>query len=144
MTIKNAREKSGLTQALLAEKIGVSQQSVARWETGGRKPKYDTLTKIAAACGVEVACLLPGHGAKLRKAEQMSGFGCYPQTCTDIFSRISDMLSDTCTAGQLAEIAKAINAAFQSGKSSTGAEMIDDNCVWINKLQKAIDISAVK
>lgn len=50
--IKKARLKSGLTQAQVAEKLGVSQAQYARWESGGRNPKDDTLEKLAEVFGV--------------------------------------------------------------------------------------------
>ena len=31
----NARKKSGLSQEDVAEKLGVSRQTVSKWETGG-------------------------------------------------------------------------------------------------------------
>lgn len=50
--IKKARLKSGLTQAQVANKLGVSQSQYARWESGGRNPKDDTLEKLAEIFGV--------------------------------------------------------------------------------------------
>ena len=32
--IKQLREKCGMTQAVLAERIGVSNKAVSKWETG--------------------------------------------------------------------------------------------------------------
>lgn len=58
MTVKDARKKAGFTQIELAEKIGVAQQQLARWETGGRNPKLDALRKIATACGVPLDDLI--------------------------------------------------------------------------------------
>lgn len=34
-TIRNLREKQGLTQLQLAEKLSVSDKTVSKWETGG-------------------------------------------------------------------------------------------------------------
>ena len=31
----NARKKSGLSQEAVAEKLGVSRQTISKWETGG-------------------------------------------------------------------------------------------------------------
>ena len=31
----NARKKSGLSQEEVAEKLGVSRQTISKWETGG-------------------------------------------------------------------------------------------------------------
>lgn len=50
--VKKARLQSGLTQVQVAEKLGVSQAQYARWESGGRNPKDDTLEKLAEIFGV--------------------------------------------------------------------------------------------
>lgn len=52
--IKTAREKAGLTQAQLAEKVGTTSQNISQYERGIRNPKYNTLEKIAHALGVNV------------------------------------------------------------------------------------------
>lgn len=57
--IASARISAGLTQAQLAEKIGVAAQHVGRWERGDRKPKLDALMRIAHALGCDVSVLLP-------------------------------------------------------------------------------------
>jgi transcriptional regulator with XRE-family HTH domain len=51
--IKEARKKAGLIQKQLGEKMGVSYQTIAQWETGRRNPKGSTLAKIAAAIGMD-------------------------------------------------------------------------------------------
>ena len=45
--LKKERLKNGLTQAQVAERLGVSQAQYARWESGGRNPKYETIKKLA-------------------------------------------------------------------------------------------------
>ena len=45
--IKKARLKSGLTQKQVAERLGVAQAQYARWESGGRNPKDETVEKLA-------------------------------------------------------------------------------------------------
>lgn len=49
--LRNARD---WTIATLAQKTGVSQVSIWNLENGRNLPKYDTLTKLAAALDVEV------------------------------------------------------------------------------------------
>jgi ribosome-binding protein aMBF1 (putative translation factor) len=45
-----AREKSGVSQAELAKRIGTKQPAIARWERGGfKKATVETLKKIADA-----------------------------------------------------------------------------------------------
>lgn len=52
------RKKRGLTQAGLAERLGVEQPTVQRWEKGKREPDLGQLHQIAKALGVEVSALL--------------------------------------------------------------------------------------
>jgi ribosome-binding protein aMBF1 (putative translation factor) len=47
-----ARLASGLTQAELAERIGTTQSAIARLESGGAKPSFDMLGRLAAALHV--------------------------------------------------------------------------------------------
>ena len=56
--IAQARLKAGLTQAELAERIGVGQKMITAWETGYRKPKLDTIRKIATALGIDWLTLI--------------------------------------------------------------------------------------
>lgn len=57
--IKAARKKAGLTQKELGERMGQSFQSIAQWENDLRKPKLETLQRIAAALGTSISNLLP-------------------------------------------------------------------------------------
>ena len=52
--IRAARLRAGLTQQELAEKIGISYQGIGQWERDARKPKIETLSKIADALDVPV------------------------------------------------------------------------------------------
>ena len=45
--IKKARLDAGLTQKEVAEKLGVAQAQYARWESGGRNPKDETVERLA-------------------------------------------------------------------------------------------------
>ena len=59
-TIKGLREKQGMTQAQLAEKLSVSDKAVSKWETGAGYPDITLLEPIAGALRVSVAELLSG------------------------------------------------------------------------------------
>lgn len=50
--LKNIRREKGFSQKEIAEKLGVSQPSYAQYENGKRKPKIETLRRIASALGV--------------------------------------------------------------------------------------------
>lgn len=44
-----ARESRGMTQAQLAEKLGVSPQQVSQWERGDVKPSAENVARIMSA-----------------------------------------------------------------------------------------------
>lgn len=63
-TIKELREKHGLTQAQLAEMLSVSDKAVSKWERGAGYPDITLLEPIASALRVSVAELLAGSAVK--------------------------------------------------------------------------------
>lgn len=56
--LKALREKKEYTQAALALEVGVSQQSVAKWETGKALPRGETLIKLSCVLGCSIDALL--------------------------------------------------------------------------------------
>ena len=60
-TIKQLREKRDLTQAELAEKIGVSSKTVSKWETAKGLPDISLLQPLAQALGISVIELMNGE-----------------------------------------------------------------------------------
>lgn len=60
-TIKALREARNLTQAELADKIGVSSKTVSKWETAKGLPDITLLQPLAAALGVSVIELMNGE-----------------------------------------------------------------------------------
>ena len=57
--IKAARKKAGMTQAALAEKLGISYVNISQLEKDQRNPKLETLQRIANALGTSISNLLP-------------------------------------------------------------------------------------
>ena len=53
-TIKRLRRKANLTQQTLAEKLGVSPQSVSKWETGITMPDIAILPALSETLGVSI------------------------------------------------------------------------------------------
>lgn len=47
MRLKQLREAAGMTQRELGDRVGVSPQAVAQWETGVKRPSVANLTKLA-------------------------------------------------------------------------------------------------
>lgn len=47
MAIRIFRKKSNMTQAAVADALGVDQTTVSKWEKGEALPRADTLIKLA-------------------------------------------------------------------------------------------------
>ena len=48
----DARKRTGLTQQQLAEKTGISQSDISKFETGGGNPSIKTLQRLATGMGM--------------------------------------------------------------------------------------------
>ena len=59
--IKRLREQRNLTQAELAQRIGVSSKTVSKWETAKGLPDITLLEPLAQALGVSVIELMNGQ-----------------------------------------------------------------------------------
>ena len=60
-TIKQLREGRGLTQAELAQMIGVSSKTISKWETAKGLPDITLLQPLAQALGISVIELMNGE-----------------------------------------------------------------------------------
>ena len=56
--IRAHREACGMTQELVAQKLGVSRQAVGKWESGKSEPSTTNLMAIAELLGTDAAELL--------------------------------------------------------------------------------------
>ena len=56
--IKNQRTRAGLSQERVAELVGVSRQSVTKWESGQSAPSTENLFRLAEIFGTTVDMLL--------------------------------------------------------------------------------------
>jgi DNA-binding XRE family transcriptional regulator/desulfoferrodoxin (superoxide reductase-like protein) len=60
-TIKQLREARKLTQAELAERIGVSSKTISKWETAKGLPDVSLLQPLAQALGISLIELMNGE-----------------------------------------------------------------------------------
>ena len=56
--LKELREKNGLTQDEMAERVMVSRQAVSRWETGETQPNTETLKILSQEFNISINTLL--------------------------------------------------------------------------------------
>ena len=59
--IKRLREKNGMTQSDLAGKIGVSDKTISKWETGRGLPDITLTAPLAQALGLSLGELFAGE-----------------------------------------------------------------------------------
>lgn len=63
--VRELRRGAGLSQRALARRAGTSQPAVARYERGAAAPSWETIQRIAAACGRRLAVraeIVPDRG----------------------------------------------------------------------------------
>ena len=82
--LKNLREKNGLTQEQMADRVMVTRQAVSRWENGETQPNTETLKILSKEFGVSINTLL---GAPRALVCQCCGM---PLQEDDIISREPD------------------------------------------------------
>ena len=74
--LREARLRSGLSQELLAERIGKTRPQIARWEAGAVAPSLDTLLDVIRACGfdlsLELEPLAPANDESLAQLQRLS------------------------------------------------------------------------
>ena len=58
--IATKRREQNLTQEQLAEKIGVSNKTVSKWETGKTMPDYSVVEPLCEALNISVSELISG------------------------------------------------------------------------------------
>jgi transcriptional regulator with XRE-family HTH domain len=63
--LHKSRKSANITQAALAEKLGVSQPQVSFWESGESQPSDETLQKISAILGAELPAEISKAGFDL-------------------------------------------------------------------------------
>ena len=71
--LKRLREEAGVSQKLLAEAIGVSQQSINKYENHNIEPDIGTMIRIADYFNTSVDYLI-GHTDIRRKIESVDSY----------------------------------------------------------------------
>ena len=62
--IKSRRQNIGLTQKQLAEKVGVTDVTISRWESGQREPVASDFLRLCEVLGMELEWFIVKGGGK--------------------------------------------------------------------------------
>ena len=68
--IKEKRKEKGLTQVELAEKIGVSNRSISKWENGNCLPDYSIINDLCKTLDITINELLSGENIDKDKYQE--------------------------------------------------------------------------
>lgn len=97
-TIKALRESKGMTQAVLAEKLGVTDKAVSKWETAKGLPDISLLQPLAAALETSVIELMNGekivNGNRSANLMRTKFYVC--PLCGNIIHAVGDVLVSCC------------------------------------------------
>ena len=96
--IRQRREERKLTQAELAEKIGVSSKTVSKWETGKGLPDISLLQPLAQALGVSILELMNGEPVINRNvsANLLRGKFCVCPVCGNVIHSTGQAVISCC------------------------------------------------
>ena len=96
--IKELREKKGITQAQLADVLGVSSKAVSKWETAKGLPDITLIEPLAAALSVSVMELISGDAVVNKNLSAniiRSKFYVCP-VCNNIIRSVGDVVVSCC------------------------------------------------
>lgn len=142
------REKAGMTQKEVAEKIGVSRSAYTLYETGKRQPDPLQIKKMAKALGISANAFFPDTMQKIKESEE------FPYSAAALeFARQFDQLDKwgraavsavireeiqrcTAPAPDLAEIIE-LPHSLLSASAGTGQWLDDDTAdIWEVRLNE--------
>lgn len=115
--LKEKRLAAGMTQAELAEKVGISARTIQNYEMGTRKPRnLEVIQKIAEALRTTPDYLLGSSGAYVVAAQEKGG----AKAARDIEALVSEV-TGLFAGGELSEESmdgaiKALNDAYWIAK----------------------------
>ena len=96
--IKQLREKRGLTQLQLAERMNVSDKAVSKWETGRGYPDITLIEPLAKVLGVSVIELFSGESVintnKKADLRRMKFYVC--PVCGNVISSTGEAVVSCC------------------------------------------------
>ena len=97
-TIRQLRESKHLTQAELAEKIGVSSKTISKWENARGLPDVSLLQPLAQALGISVIELMNGEHItnRNRSANMLRGNFYVCPVCGNIIHSTGNALISCC------------------------------------------------
>lgn len=73
LKLNEMRTKAGISRGDLAERVGVDEETIGRYERGEREPRISTLQLIARTLGCSIADLLGDPPAPRQRRRSRDG-----------------------------------------------------------------------
>lgn len=70
--LKNLRKENNMTQEQLGERIGVTNKTISRWETGNYMPPVESLILLSDIYGIRINEILAGEYVKDSKMREVA------------------------------------------------------------------------
>ena len=121
--IKRLREKKGITQSQLAEKINISDKAVSKWETGRGYPDITLIEPLADTLGVSILELFSGEDIiNTNKAFNMQRMKLYVcPICGNIIQSTGEAVISCCGI-----TLPALEAEAEDEKHALNVEVVED------------------
>lgn len=108
--ISQLRKTLGLSQEQLAEQIGVSRQSISKWETGQSAPELEKLVALSRVFGVSTDELLGNSASQKDVPRNTPPIGDYVRA--NLLRRMFTVGWITCLVGVVALVAEWISLYY--------------------------------
>jgi transcriptional regulator with XRE-family HTH domain len=101
--LKNAREASGMSQKMMANRLGVKSSTIGKWESGRDDPRANRLQMIASLLDVPLLWLLAGSQQVPAHGRDQPGEGLLRQKMSDVNAIMKDLQRSVDELGLLVE-----------------------------------------
>jgi len=89
--LRHAREASGMSQKLMASRLGVKSATVGKWESGKEDPRANRLQMIASLLNVPLLWLLAGSQQVPERGTDQNAGQLFEQKLAEVNARMRDL-----------------------------------------------------
>ena len=105
-----ARDDAGLSQAALADRLGVKETTIAAWENDLKEPRANRLQMLSGMLNVSITWLLTGKGEGPSETETL------PTEIGEILTEMRELRVKMLKSSEkLAQLEKSLRKALQDG-----------------------------
>lgn len=113
--LTEARDRTGLSQEEVAERLGVELDTIAAWEDDLREPRANRMTMLAGMYGVSLSWLMTGKGEGPDLLEEGDGIA---RDVTAILSEMRGLRGEIAQAGErLARLEKRLRKTLSEAQN---------------------------